>query len=164
MRRFSIRSLLIFTAVVGCLLAGPVNRARKQKEGRSWVAAERGHITFASSFDEVTQTFVHPKKPLAPAWLVRALGIDYFDSVHSIVLDCEEVDDLRPITNLSSLRFLGIMIEIDDDLDFGPLRELTHLEEVYLDYTHISAERLAGLREMLPGVKVTATNHLGSDA
>ena len=49
----------------------------------------------------------------------RDLGIDFFDSVDTVVLDNMLVEDLRPIKDLRELRaFFGIMIEIDDQLDF----------------------------------------------
>ncbi len=51
------------------------------------------------------------------------------------------------------------MIAIDDQLDFTPLAELPKLRHLHLDYTNISAERLAKLRELLPHVRVDATNH-----
>jgi hypothetical protein len=51
------------------------------------------------------------------------------------------------------------MIEIDDELDFAPLADLPKLRHLHLDYTHITAERLAKLRASLPHVRVDATNH-----
>ena len=69
------------------------------------------------------------------------------------------VEDLRPIKDLRELRALGIMIEIDDQLDFSPLCDLPQLKHLHLDYTDISAERLEQLRRLLPHVRVEATNH-----
>jgi len=69
------------------------------------------------------------------------------------------VQDLTPITDLRDLRSLAIIIEIDDKLDFTPLVDLPKLRHLYLDYTNISAERLAKLRALLPHVRVDATNH-----
>ena len=70
-----------------------------------------------------------------------------------------EVTDLSPITDFHSLRQLAIYIDIDHKLDFAPLTELPKLQLVYLDYTDISAERLAKLRDLVPNVRVDATNH-----
>ncbi|MDC0294924.1 hypothetical protein OAK98_05955, partial [Mariniblastus sp.] len=62
-------------------------------------------------------------------------------------------------TNFRELRTLGIMIEIDPELDFRPLAELKNLECLHLAYTDISAERLTEIRELLDWVTVTAANH-----
>lgn len=158
-RQVSLRSLFIVTAVVAIILALPVQRSMMQKRGRVWVATQNGHITFAHKYDATTGKYDHNSKFPAPDWLVGLLGKDFFDSVDTVVLDNTVVVDLTPLTNLRDLRSLGIMIEIDDALDFGPLAELRKLEHLHLDYTDISAERLAEIRELLDWVSVTATNH-----
>lgn len=155
----SLRSLFIVTAVVAVILVLPVQRSMMQKRGRAWVATQNGHITFAHKYDAATGKYDRGSKFPAPDWLVGLLGKDFFDSVDTVVLDNTVVVDLTPLTNLRELRSLGIMIEIDDALDFGPLAELRKLERLHLDYTDISAERLADLRELLDWVSVTATNH-----
>ncbi len=159
MIRFSLRNLMVVTAVVALLFGLPIRRAITQKRGRDWVASERGHVTFTHKYDDATATYDHEAELFAPDWLVSLIGIDFFDSVDHVTLDCYEVDDLEPITDLRELRSLAIIIEIKDNLDFSPLAKLPRLEELYLDYTDISAERLTVLREMLPSVQVVATNH-----
>lgn len=159
MRRFTIRSLLLLTLIVAIALSLPTRRAIMQKRGRAWVASESGHISFAHKYDRETGEYDHDAELWAPEPLVNLLGIDFFDSVRHVTLDCYEVDDLSPITDLRELRSLAIMIEISDKLDFSPLAELPHLEDVYLDYTNISKERLEALRKLLPNTRVDAANH-----
>lgn len=161
MKRFSLRTLLIATAMIAVLMALPIRRAIEQKRGRDWVASQNGHVTLSVSsyYNDVTDQWADSDSLLAPRWLVDALGIDFFDTVDGVVLDNMEIKDLSPITDLRNLRQLAIIIEIDDQLDFSPLAELPKLRHLHLDYTHISAERLAKLRELLPGVRVDATNH-----
>ena len=159
MLRFSIRTLLVLTAGIAVLLASTTNRARSQKRGRDWVAGEGGYVILSHKYDPATRSYDHSAELCTPSWLINLLGIDYFDSVDCVVLDNQEVDDLEPMTDLRSLRSLAIIIEIDADLNLAPLAKLRNLEEVYLDYTDISADRLARLRQMLPGVRVDATNH-----
>ena len=159
MKRFSIRTLLIATAVIAVLLALPIRRAIVQKRGREWVASQNGHVSFSHKYNAITDQWDHGATLRAPRWLIDALGIDFFDTVDTVVLDNTEVKDLSPITDLQSLRQLAIVIEIDDSLDFAPLVALPKLSHLHLDYTDISAERLAKLRALLPNVRVDATNH-----
>ena len=133
MLRFSIRTLLVVTAAIAVLLASTVHRAKSQKRGRDWVALEGGHVTFSHKYDPATQSFDHTAKLSAPSWLIDLMGIDLFDSVDTVILDNQEVDDLEPIVDLRSLRSLAIFIETDPDLDFAPLVNLPNLEEVHLD-------------------------------
>ena len=159
MKRFSLRSLLIATAVAAVLLALPMRRAIMQKRGRDWVASQKGHVTFSHKYDPARDEYDSRARLWAPEWLVRILGIDFFDSVDALVLDNTELADLKPVTDLHDLRYLAVIIEIDDNLDFEPLTELPKLRHLHLDYTNISAERLGALRKLLPNVRVDATNH-----
>lgn len=161
MKRFSIRTLLIATTVLALLMVVPIRRAIEQKRGRDWVDSQNGHVILSCSgyYNDVTDQWDDSDSLLAPEWFVEVLGIDFFDTVDTVVLDNMVVKDLSPITDLRSLRQLAIIIEIDDQLDFSPLAELPKLRHLHLDYTNISAERLAKLRERLPTVRVEATNH-----
>ena len=159
MKRFSLRMLLIVTAAVAVFMALPLRRAVVQKRGRDWVATQKGHVSFSHKYNSAKDEWDHKATLPAPEWLIGTLGIDLFDSVDTVVLDNTEVKDLSPITDLQSLRYLAIVIEIDDNLDFSPLAELPKLRHLHLDYTNISAERLAKLRALLPHVHVDATNH-----
>ena len=159
MRRFSIRTVLVATALVAVLLLIPIRRASTQKRGREWVASQQGHVTFDFEHDAQTDSFVHNSTTDLPDWLVHWFGVDMFYSVESVTLDNTLLEDLSPIADLQSLRYLAIIIEIDADLDFGTLCKLPHLEHLFLDYTNISAERLAEHRTLLPNVRVDATNH-----
>ncbi len=161
MKRFSLRTLLLATAIIAVLIALPTRRAIGQKRGRDWVASQNGRVTMSVSknYNQITGQWADSDSLPAPQWIVDALGIDFFDTVELVTLDNMEVKDFSPITDLRGLRGLNIMIEIDDQLDFTPLAELPKLRHLHLDYTNISAERLAKLRELLPHVRVDATNH-----
>ena len=155
----SLRFLLIFTAVVAILLAMPIQRSLMQKRGRAWVESQNGRVSFAHKYDESAGEYWHDSEFPAPSWLVDVFGVDLFDSVDTVVLDNKTVVDLSPLTNFRQLRSLGIMIEIDDELDFRPLVKLKILESLPLAYSDISAERLVEIRELLDWVTVTAANH-----
>ena len=161
--RFSIRLILLVTAMIAVCFAIPFRKAKRQKRGREWVASQNGHVTFAHKFDRLSNSYQHDAELGIPDWCIRVFGIDLFDSVDTVVLDNMMVEDLTPITDLEDLRSLAIIIEIDDKLDFRPLQSLGALEHLHLDYTDISAERLAFVRELLPNVRVEATNHPPSE-
>ncbi|QDT04876.1 hypothetical protein K227x_32730 [Rubripirellula lacrimiformis] len=140
------------------LMALPIRRAIEQKRGREWVASQNGHVIFSYKYGALTDQWNHNASLPAPEWLINAVGIDFFDTVDTVVLDNMEVTDLSPITDLHSLRQRAICIDIDHKLDFAPLAELPKQQLVFLDYTDISAEGLAKLRRLLPNVRVDATN------
>ena len=159
MKRFSLRTLLIAMAILAVFMALPIRRAIVQKRGREWVASQNGHVSFSHKYDASTDQWDHDASLTAPDWLIDTLGIDFFDTVDTVILDNMEVKDLSPISDLQGLRQLAIIIEIDDNLDFTPLTGLPNLRHLHLDYTDIDAERLAKLRNLLPNVRVDATNH-----
>lgn len=136
-----------------------MRRAIMQKRGRDWVASQKGHVTFSHKYDAARDEYDRDASLSAPEWMVRLLGIDFFDSVHTVVLDNTFLENLEPITDLRELRKLAIIIEIDDKLSFEPLAKLPKLRHLHMDYTHISAKRLAALRALLPKVRVDAMNH-----
>lgn len=104
MKHFSIRALLILTTGVAILMALPLSRAVAQKRGRDWVATQKGRVSFSHNYNPATDTWDHKAKLHAPDWLIGALGIDFFDSVDTVVLDNTEAKDLSPIIDLRSLR------------------------------------------------------------
>ncbi len=159
MMRYTIRSLLLATLIIASLLAITFDRARSQKRGREWVAEQNGHVTFSHKYDPTTRSYDHSAALLTPPWMVDLMGIDFFDSVDSVILDNQTVVELNSITDIRSLRTLAIVIEIDDDLDFSPLLKLRKLERLYLDYTGIDAQRLMRLRQLLPHVDVDSAEH-----
>ena len=103
--RFSLRTLMLLTAGVAVLCALPVRRAYTQKRGRDWVVSQNGHISFSYKYDPAKKQWMHDATLPYPNWLIDALGIDFFASVDTVVLDNKEVVDLSPITDLQNLRF-----------------------------------------------------------
>ena len=93
-------------------------------------------------------------RPSGPTWLHGWLGIDFFSSVHSVMLDNLEITDLTPITKLKELRSLAIMTDIMPGTSLRPIAELRHLEELTLDYTRIDREELARIGRELPDCDV----------
>ena len=66
MKRFSLRTLLIATAVMAVLMALPIRRAIDQKRGREWVASQNGHVSFSYKYDALTDQWDHNASFPAP--------------------------------------------------------------------------------------------------
>ncbi|MAI72588.1 MAG: hypothetical protein CMM01_18095 [Rhodopirellula sp.] len=150
---------MLLTAVIAVLLAMPIRQALTQKRGRDWVVSQNGHVSFSYKYNSTTRQWVHEATLPYPRWLIDAMGIDFFTSVDTVVLDNKEVVDLSPLVDLHNLRCLGIYIEIKQGLDFSPLSELPHLQSLHLDYTGISSDELERVRALLPYVRVQSAGH-----
>lgn len=153
--RFSIRSILVLTAIASLFYAFPISRLVKQAAAWKWVAQQGGHVTFSHKFDRKPKSYDHTAQLIVSSWLVSLFGVDLFDWVEHVILDNQTVGDLGPITGFPRLRTLAISIEIDRDLDFSPLTGLKRLEVLDLQYTGICERRFRELRELLPNVSVT---------
>lgn len=154
MGRYTIRSLMACTLLVALIIAIPVRNARNQARGREWVAKQRGHISFKYPLDRATGNY---EIPHIPKFFVRLFGVDMFNPVTGVVLDCETVESFAPLTYLSSLESLGVVIDMDDEIDFSPLRGLPRLREIYFaNWSGITVEQLRDAREKLPRVSITS--------
>jgi hypothetical protein len=93
MIRFSIRTLLIVTAIVSVAVALPIRAAVKQRQGRQWVAAQNGHVWF--EYRRGRESKGEGSKPElgVPDFLVSVFGIDAFNTVTGVMFDCNELDD-----------------------------------------------------------------------
>jgi hypothetical protein len=141
--------MLAITFVFALVFALPIRKAIEQKRGRDWVASQRGHVHFGRKYDTSD-----------PGLLVGLLGIDLFNPVCGVTLDCEELADLTPITQLSSLETLEINIYMASNIDLSPLGDLPRLQELHFTrWSGIDRERLDELREMLPNVKIHSEVH-----
>lgn len=161
MRRFSIRTLLIVTFLVALVVAMPHRQAAKQKRGRAWVAAQRGHVFFKHSIDTTTK---QAAIPYVPNFVVSLIGVDYFNSVTGIHLDCEELHNFAALTDVQTLECLSINIELADSIDFSPLKELPNLKEIHFSkWSLLTAKQLAELQVLLPNVQIISEEHDETD-
>lgn len=142
------------TLLAALFVAIPVRSALQQSRGREWVASQRGHVSFKYELDHATGEC---QIPYVPQIIVRTFGVDLFNPVTAVALDCEPVETFEPLTDLSTLESLGIIIEISDTIDFAPLKELPHLREIYFaDWSWITPKQLNEVRELLPHVAITS--------
>ena len=157
MRSYSIRSLLILTLLVAVSIAIPIRRAENQRIGRQWVDSQRGHVFFEHEIlDESSPHSV----PHVPQFLIRVLGIDFFNPARCVVFDCDPLVDLKPISKMTTLQTIVINIEMADDIEFAPLEQLPNLEEVHFtEWSSVSSEQLVRLRSRMPNVKFISETH-----
>lgn len=151
------RSLLILTLLVAILFAIPLGRAVNQKSGREWVANQHGHVFFERETDDGTGQFSRSR---VPKFLIRLLGVDFFNPVRCVVFDCDELLDLQPLKKMPTLHTIVINIEMADDIDLSPMEELRNLKEVHFtEWSFVSREQIDKLRRLMPHVKIVSESH-----
>ena len=156
-RRFTIRALLFLTFLVALVLAGPLRSASLQREGREWVAAQRGHFSFQYGLDSANGRY---SIPYVPDCFVAWFGVDLFNPVRGVCLDCDTVEDLGPVSKLVGLKALAINIDMADDIDFAPLRELPRLEELHFTkWSGLTRDQFNELSASLPNVEIYSEAH-----
>jgi hypothetical protein len=156
-KRFTIRTLIFATFLVALFFALPFRKARMQMEGREWVAAQRGHISFQYAVNRPTGRY---SIPFVPDFLVDWFGVDMFNPVRGVCLDCDTIKDFGPVSKLSGLESIGINIDMADDIDFSPLKTLPRLKEIHFtQLSGLTQEQFTELCKFLPDVKVYSETH-----
>ena len=160
MKRYSIRTLLLVTLLTAVFMAGPLHRARLQREAREWVATQRGHSFFKYSYASDTQRIGTGSNVFVPGFVVRLLGVDTFNPVEAVVFDCDELTTLEPLVGMKSLRSIEVNIEMADDIDFPPLTELPRLRSIHFTkWSLLSESQLSEVRTLLPDVNIHSDVH-----
>jgi hypothetical protein len=148
------RALVLATSLLAVFLGLYAQSARTQSKGVAWILMRGGHVSYDYEEPLADGSYPSNAKLPGPAWLRRWLGIDYFSSVTSVILDRDEIDDLEPLTNLPHLRTLALMNYVSPHTDFSPLRRLTHLESLHLAYNGIDPEFSGTIRQIVRGCKI----------
>jgi hypothetical protein len=158
---FSITTLLIATTLVAVIIALPTRSALKQRHGRQWVAAQRGHVWFEPSDSAESSDMGSKLAQLLPDFIVSTLGIDFFKTVKGVMFDCDELVDVAPIQNLPSAQTAVVNIEIADQIDFTPLADLPELSSIHFTkWSFITEQQLYDLERLLPKVEIISETYL----
>ena len=159
--QFSLRSLLIFIAVVaaGCAwLTGKVKRKRWERAAVEALRKKGAMVTY-------DYNRVRNGTPPGPAWMRRLLGDNYFSEVEWVCMDGKVDDnDLKGVAQFPQLKSLTMMGRGFTDAGLVNLEELRELGQLNLSQTAITndgLEHIKGLTQLtelwLYGTKVTDT-------
>ena len=171
--RFSIRAMLIVTAVLGVVLGLMVRKANNQKRAVAWVE-KAGGVTFYDYEFADDDRWIADAEPPGPRWLRELVGLDYLANVASVHLRGSEITDLSPLTKLTTLEAVNLLDTKVSDLspltrltnlrvlwmkntpvsDLTPLAKLTNLRQLYLFDTNVGDEEVDRLQKALPNGKI----------
>lgn len=133
--QYSIRSLMLVTLVIACVLGYISNEARKQRNAVAWVKEMGGDVEYDYLF-EANGDAIPNAEPPGPDWLREWIGIDYFSDVAVVYIYENQVDDLSPLKDLTNLERL--LLKNSPVSDISPLAGLTNLTSVDLSATQVS--------------------------
>jgi internalin A len=171
--RFSLRGLIVIVLIIGGSLGWMVQSARVQREAVAAIEEAGGIVQYERRhWSRPNSLPVQPVSgPWAPGWVVKLVGVDYFDRVVQVALNEEDSAAALPyIRDLPHIRFLSLeapcvtnadleyleglheleLLSLNDEVtDAGMkhLKGLSSLGELYLGGTRISD---AGLAELEP--------------
>ncbi len=158
--QFSIRALLVLVVLVAVpcsWMTVELKNADRQQAAKTAFQRFPGYVEYGYE-----RTGQRPAS-LAPAWLFRLLGCDFFASIERVCLACDkrftdaELEHLESLPRLKLLRLGGANIT-DDGLIHVAV--LTDLEELSLHRTHVGdagLEHVQGLTQ-LRRLNLYATN------
>jgi hypothetical protein len=157
--RFSLRLLMVTTAIAAVGLGMWAERARRQRAGVEWVRSVGGRVTYDFEWDPYDGSYLKGGKPPGPKWVHDLLGIDYFANVDAVVLDRDEITDLSPLEKFPDLKVLGLMNFVHPETDLSPILSLKHLKELHLDYSGLDPEQLEPIRAAMPNVRLMSNQY-----
>ena len=145
--RFSLRTILIITLLIGLALGSTLERARRQRDVVTWIQEMRGSAYYDYEIGDSGMNEINAEPP-APTWLVELLGIDLFDEIVTVRLVFpDQLSDVTPMAELTNLEFLtliGTQVK-----DVRPLARLQNLKRLNLHETPVcEIEALAELTSL----------------
>ncbi len=154
--RFTLSSLLLLMLVVCVGLGWKVDRVRKQREAVTWVQKLGGSVSYDYQTDDNFKALPNAEPP-GPKWLMKLLGIDFFDDVVRVkLLQVTQVSDVTPLLGLTSVERLDL--DGTQVSDVTPLAGLTSLKWLDLGGTPVSVSEKAvdNLKMALPQCEIVS--------
>ena len=161
--QFSLRSLLIFTAVaaVACSwLVSKIERKRHEREAAEAIVKLGGFAFY--DCESTTQGLKFSNRPRGPAWLRKLLGENFFSEFELVSLDKVQGAEaaLGYLRGLTHVKFLTLSRINFTDADLANLDELRDLQSLDLSETKVTDIGLVNLRgfTQLNDLELSRTN------
>lgn len=152
--RFSLQALLVLVTILCIWLGFTVNAARRQREAVEVIRKAGGMVRYnytpGPKRGILSELNPDPSPPLAPTWLRRWLGDDYFCSIVGVAFDGNvDTDTLRELTKLPKLTWVQIMrADRFKASEVESLGELSSLRELSLNCREIDGPSIALLAKL----------------
>lgn len=142
--QFRLYALLIVTAILAFWMAWWSHTARRQREAVAALRAAGAEVVYDYEWHNLKEP------PYWPAWLVNAIGADYFAKVHYVGDADRRVTDLelKHLKKLTGIRELNLEYGKISDAGLEHLGDLKSLEVLHIGGTQITdagVEHLKGL-------------------
>lgn len=153
--RFSIRLALLVTVACAALFAFWFIPAQRQKRAREWVDSQRGSWTLNQPYDPRESWYWTELGVPVPTFVVERCGIDFFATVEIVLLDCEEIYTLEPLTEMPGLEELYIFQFTHDTVNFEDLQQIKTLRKLeFLPEVALTADEIEQLNDRLVNIDV----------
>ena len=151
--RFSLRGLIVAVLLLGVWLAWMVRSARIQRQAVAAIRKAHGRILY--DWQWRNGHWIPVGKPLAPRWLVDAVGVDFFGNVAWVTIPSVSDDDLFHIGQLGQLRDLTITEKLEmTDVGRAYLKGLKNLRILRLRGGMVTFHTLIELQQGSPNLQV----------
>ena len=168
--RFSLRTLLILTALVAVWFAWQVTKAQKQRAAVAAIEAAGGVVTYESVFPDDSRiadfigrdftqhvNFVHMKDSRTTDDDLASLA-DLPRTKMLVATDCNITDDgLRHVQQLRNLAILYISSTCVSDSGLDIVEKVRSLRLIVCVDCPVSADRVAAFRHARPDVELVST-------
>ena len=152
--QYSLRTFFVLLTVFGVWLGWMTYEAREQGQAVAWVRRMGGTVGYDYQSSDDGHV-LDDGEPSGPKWLRELLGPDFFNEVVGVNLENTPVSDLRPLENLTNLRWLWFPSTQAQDLT--SLEKLTNLRYLFLGNMPVSEEHVNHLRKALPNCNIIWT-------
>lgn len=145
--RFSLRGLLVVVAVVSVCLGVAFHRAREQARAVAAIESAGGHVFY--DYHGTDYDLDQSASSGIPAWLLDALGVDFFHNV--TVVSFYRIDttdrEFAAVTALPEIRMLSVVGRITNAA-LKPLKQLKKLQFLAILSGEITDAGLAELQDL----------------
>ena len=147
--RFRLSTVLLLVLLIATWIGMLVHDVRVQREAVSTVKALGGWVAY--DWQRQNGYYFPEKKPWAPEWLVRFVGVDSFGVVVAVGFPkfSTEVDAAMPqIAKLGSLVELDVSVTNVTDVGLAKLKDLKMLKTLDCSDTNITDAGIAFLKDL----------------